>query len=149
MYLDKIYTLQTGVSLKISTLALQELIANGVTGHQLPELKNFHCTADLYTYLSIIVYEGAEELIKRRCHWMNNKIKTDLTAGQPVSFNGFCNIFWRSLDEDDPDGDEWYRLIASDQFHTQLVILLNKLRIAERNLQQYNEMLPDLYLESA
>ena len=149
MYLDKIYTLQTGVSLKISTLALQELIANAMSRQELPELESIHCTADLYTYLSVAVHEGAEDLIKRRCRWVNNEIKADLIAGRPVSFSGFCNLFWRNLDEDDPDGDEWHRLIASDRFHSQLVVLLNKLRIAKRNLQQDRETVPDRYLESA
>jgi len=149
MYLDKIYTLQTGVSLKISTIALQELIANAMSRQELPELESIRCTTDLYTYLSVVVYEGAEELIRRRHRWLNNKIKADLIAGQPVSFTSFCNLFWRNLDEDDPDGDEWQQLIADDRFHSQLTVLLNKLRTAERRLQQYKAAIPDLYLESA
>ena len=53
------------------------------------------------------------------------------------------------LDEDDPDGDEWQQLIASDEFYSQLTILLHKLRIAERNLQQSSGAIPDFYLGSA
>jgi hypothetical protein len=149
MYLDKIYTLQTNVNLTISTLTLQELMAKALSRQDFLELESIRCTTDLYTYLSVVVYEGAEDFIKRRQRWINNKIKADLIAGRPVSFSSFCNLFWRNLDEDDPDGDEWQRLIASDRFHSQLTVLLNKLRIAERNLRQYKEAIPDLYLESA
>ncbi len=148
MYLDKIYTLQTGVSLKISTIALQELIANAIDHCQLSELKSIRCTVDLYAYLSVVVYEGTEDLIARRHLWISPKIKTDLIARQPVSFSSFCNLFWRNLDEDDPDGDEWQQLIASDRFYSQLTVLLNKLRITERNLQQYGKI-SGLSLESA
>ncbi|MBY0483150.1 hypothetical protein [Nitrosomonas sp.] len=149
MYLDKIYTLQTGVSLKISTIALQELIANAIGKQKFPELESIRSTSDLYAYLSVVVCEGAEDLISRRQRWIDQKIKTDLIAGRPVSFNSFCNLFWRNLDEDDPDGDEWQQLMASDQFYSQLTVLLNKLRIAERSLQQYKKAVPDWYLGSA
>ena len=138
MYLDKIYALQTGVSLKVSTMALQELIAKAINTRKFPELQSIRSTTDLYAYLSVVVCAGAEDLIKRRQRWINHKTKADLIAGQPVPFNIFCNLFWRNLDEDDPDGDEWQQLIASDEFYSQLTILLHKLRIAERNLQQYN-----------
>lgn len=148
MYLDKIYTLRTGVSLKISTIALQKLIANAIDHCQLSELEGIRCTADLYAYLSVVVYDGTEDLIKRRQLWVSPKIKADLIAGQPVSFSNFCNLFWRNLDEDDPDGDEWQQLIASDRFYSQLTTLLSKLRITERNLQQYGKI-SDLNLESA
>ena len=148
MYLDKIYTLRTGVSLKISTAALQKLIANAINHCQLAELERIHSTADLYTYLSVVVYEGTEDLIKRRHRWISPKIKADLMAGQPVSFSSFCNLFWRNLDEDDPDGDEWQQLIASDRFYSQLAVLMNKLRITERNLQQCGKI-PSWNLESA
>lgn len=149
MYLDKIYVLQTGVSLKVSTMALQEFIANAIRTKKFSELVSIRSTTDLYAYLSVVVCAGAEELIKRRQRWINHKIKADLIAGQPVSFNTFCNLFWRNLDEDDPDGDEWQQLIASDAFYSQLTILLNKLRIAERNLQQNSRAVPDFYLGSA
>ena len=138
MYLDKIYALQTGVSLKVSTKALQEFITNAISTKKFSELARIRSTMDLYAYLSVVVCAGAEDLIKRRQRWINHKTKADLIAGQPVPFNTFCNLFWRNLDEDDPDGDEWQQLIASDEFYSQLTILLHKLRIAERNLQQYN-----------
>lgn len=149
MYLDKIYVLQTGVSLKVSTISLQELIANAINTQKFPELKSIHSTSDLYAYLSVVVCAGAEDLIKRRQRWINHKIKADLIAGRPVPFNSFCNLFWRNLDEDDPDGDEWQQLIASDQFYSEMAILLNKLRIAERSLQQYKGAIPDWSLGSA
>ncbi|MDP1548688.1 MAG: hypothetical protein U1D41_05605 [Nitrosomonas sp.] len=149
MDLDKIYVLQTGVSLKISTIALQELIANAISKQKFPELEKIRSTSDLYAYLSVVVCEGAEDLISRRQRWIDQKIKTDLIAGHPVSFRSFCNLFWRNLDEDDPDGDEWQKMIASDQFYFQLTILLNKLRIAERSLQNSKGVLPEFSLSSA
>ena len=149
MYLDKIYVLQTGVSLKVSTMALQELIARAINTRKFPELQSIRSTTDLYAYLSVVVCAGAEDLIKRRQRWINHKTKADLIAGQPVPFNIFCNLFWRNLDEDDPDGDEWQQLIASDEFYSQLTILLHKLRIAERSLQQSSGAIPDFYLGSA
>ncbi|MDO9470561.1 MAG: hypothetical protein Q7J23_07555 [Nitrosomonas sp.] len=149
MDLDKIYVLQTGVSLKISTIALQELIANAISKQKFPELEKIRSTSDLYAYLSVIVCEGAEDLISRRQRWIDQKIKADLIAGHPVSFRSFCNLFWRNLDEDDPDGDEWQKMIASDQFYFQLTILLNKLRIAERSLQNSKGVLPEFSLSSA
>ena len=149
MDLDKIYVLQTGVSLKISTIALQEMIANAIGKQKFPELQSIRSTSDLYAYLSVVVCEGAEDLISRRQRWIDQKIKIDLIAGRPVPFNNFCNLFWRNLDEDDPDGDEWQQLMASDQFYSQLTVLLNKLRIAERSLEQYKGAVPDWYLGSA
>lgn len=56
---------------------------------------------------------------------------------------GFLHLIWRNLNENNPDDDEWQQLIASDQFYTQMTILLNKLRIAERSLQQYKRAIPD------
>lgn len=149
MYLDKIYVLQTGVSLKISTAALQELIANAIRKQKFPEFESMRSTSDLYAYLSVVVCDGAEDLISRRQPWIDQKIKADLIAGRPVPFNSFCNLFWRNLDEDDPDGDEWQQMMASDQFYSELTILLNQLRIAERSLQQYKGAVPDWYLGSA
>jgi len=148
MYFDKIYRLQTGVSLKISTFALQELITNAIHRQKFPELESMRSTTDLHDYLSVIVCDGAEGLIDRRQRWLDHKVKSALTAGHPVSFHSFCNLFWRNLDEDDPDGDEWHQLMASDQFYLQLTILLNKLRIVERSLLQRREIAPDLFLGS-
>ncbi len=148
MSLDKIYVLQTGVSLKVSTIALQELIANAIDKRKFPNLDRIRSTADLYDYLSVVVCDGAQGLIERRQRWIDSKTKADLLAGRPVSFHDFCNLFWRNLDEDDPDGDEWQQLLASDQFYFELTIVLNKLRIAERSLQHYKGGMPDLSLGS-
>jgi len=149
MYLDKIYTLQTGVSLEISTIALQKLVENAMNRQEPHELESILSTTDLHAYLSVAVHNGAKDLIKRRSRWVSNKIKADLIAGQSVSFKDFCSIFWRNLDEDDPDGDEFHRLIASDRFYSQLTVLLHKLRASERRLHQYNEEIPELNLGSA
>ncbi|WP_292916517.1 hypothetical protein [Nitrosomonas sp.] len=134
------------MSLKVSTIALQKLIASAIHKRKFPELR---CTTDLYDYLSVVVCGGAEGLIERRQRWIDQPIKAELLAGQPVSFRSFCNLFWRNLDEDDPDGDEWQKMIASDQFYFQLTILLNKLRIAERSLKNPKSVLSELSLGSA
>ncbi|SFK37948.1 hypothetical protein SAMN05216302_100541 [Nitrosomonas aestuarii] len=148
MALDKIHTLQTGVSLEISTVTLQELITKILTGRELPELGQIHCANDLYEYLSVIVYKGAADLIKRRQQWVSQKNKADLVAARPIPFREFCNFFWRNLDEHDPDGDEWVRLIADDSFFTQLSEFLNKIRTAERKVHQEKDLMIDLNLGS-
>ena len=135
MYLDKIYLFRTGVSLEISTTALRTLVESAMAGQRISELEKIRCPADLYGYLSVVVHAGAEGLIKRRHAWVG-KIKADLLAGKPISYGNFSNLFWRSLDEEDPDGDEWYRLIAGERFHSQLTGLLDMLRSAERRLSQ-------------
>lgn len=146
MSLDKIYVLQTGVSLKVSTIALQELIANAAGTQKISELENIRSTTDLYHHLSVVVDKGAEGLIKRRQPWVDRQIKSDLIAGQPIPFNSFCRLFWRNLDEEDQDGDEWLKLMASDQFYTQMTILLNKVRAIARSLQHKEEMISHLSL---
>ena len=148
MALEKIYTLQTGVSLKISTVILQELITKTLKGRELSELGRIRCAADLYEYLSVIVYKGADDLIKRRQQWISQENKADLVASRPIPFLEFCKFFWRNLDEDDPDGDEWIKLIADDSFYIQLGDFLSKLRYAERKLQLDKNITADLYLDS-
>lgn len=145
MYFDKIYVLRTDVSLKVSTAALQELIAK-IVDAQSDELDNIRSTSDLYAYLSIVVYDGAEALIGRRQRWVDKKTKANLIAGRPIPFHSFNSLFWRNLDEDDPDGDEWQKLIASDEFYSQLTVLLNKVRVIARSLQHQNESLLQLPL---
>lgn len=149
MYLDKIYTLQTGTKFKIATSTLQELIANAITRQEFSELEKIRCITDLYAYLSVIVYEGAEDLVKRRQRWTSKKMKANLIAGRSVLFREFGHLFWRNIDEDDPDGDEWHRLIASDCFYSELTGWLHKLRIAEQNICQSNKAMPELYFELA
>ena len=145
MSLDKIYTLQTGVSLKISTTTLQELIANILNGREFTKIGQIRCATDLYDYLSVIVYKGAAGLIKRRQQWVSQKNKADLVAARPIPFREFSSFFWRNLDENDPDGDEWIRLIADDGFYNQLSAFLNKLRAAEQKmLREKNSAAADL-----
>jgi len=138
MALDKIYSLKTGVSLKVSTDALQELIIRNRNEKVLPKLEKIRCTADLYDFLTVIVLTGAEGLISRRQQWISKKNKANLISAQPVPFQDFCLFFWRNLDETDPDGDEWNRIIAADSFNQQLSTLLHKLRAAARN--EYHEL---------
>lgn len=135
MYLDKIYLFRTGVSLEISTAALHKLLEGAMAGQRIAELAKIRCPADLHSYLSVVVHTGAEGLVKRRQAWAG-RIKADLLAGKPVSYRSFSDLFWRNLDEEDPDGDEWYRLIAGERFHCQLTGLLDMLRSAERRLNQ-------------
>ena len=144
MTLDKIYTFQTGVSLKVSTEALQQLIARSSDGQILREFEKIRCTADLYDFLTVTVLHGAEDLIKRRQQWISKKNKADLIATRPVPFQDFCHFFWRNLDETDPDGDEWNRALAADSFNLQLSVLLNKLRIAARTKDQNMSVIADL-----
>lgn len=143
MYLDKIYSLQTGVSLEVSTMALRDLLRHVMAGQRTAELTKICCTIDLYDYLSVIVHQGAEGLISRRHAWVTD-IKESLLAGSPVSYRKFDNLFWRNLDEEDPDGDEWYRLTSGDEFRMQLNCLLDILRSAKRSLHQPVEVLTDL-----
>ncbi|MCX7185293.1 MAG: hypothetical protein NTW90_08730 [Nitrosospira sp.] len=135
MYLDKIYLFRTGVSLEISIAALHKLLEGAMAGRRIDELAKIHCPADLHPYLSVVVHTGAEGLVKRRQAWAG-RIKADLLAGKPVSYRSFSDLFWRDLDEQDPDGDEWYRLIGGERFHCQLTDLLDMLRSAERRLNQ-------------
>ena len=58
MALDKIYTLQTGVSLKVSTDTLQDLIVRDSNEKILPELGNIRCTSDLHDFLTVVVLKG-------------------------------------------------------------------------------------------
>ena len=98
MALDKIYTLQTGVSLKVSTDTLQDLIVRDSNEKILPELGNIRCTSDLHDFLTVVVLKGANGLITRRQQWISKKNKANLIAARPVPFQDFCLFFWRNLD---------------------------------------------------
>ena len=143
MYLDKIHSLQTGVSLEISTKALRDLIRHVTDGQRIPELAKICTTMDLYDYLTVIVHQGVEGLINRRHAWVGD-IKQSLMAGQPITYRRFDELFWRNLDEEDPDGNEWYQLTSSEAFRMQLNRLLDIVRSAKRNLLQRVDELPDL-----
>lgn len=140
MYLDKIHQFQTGVTLEISSTAVLSLITDAMGGNLATELEQIRRPGDLHAYLSVTVHEGAVGLIERRRPWAG-KIKTDLLARKPVSYGLFSNLFWRDLDEADPDGDEWYRLVASEGFDAELTGLLNKVRSAQRILRQSSNAL--------
>ena len=64
-------------------------------------------------------------------------------AGQPITYRRFDELFWRNLDEEDPDGNEWYQLTSSEAFRMQLNRLLDIVRSAKRNLLQRVDELPD------
>lgn len=140
MYLDKIHQFQTGVVLEITSADLRALIADAMAGNRIIELEQIRRPGDLLPYLSVMVHEGAEGLIERRQLWAG-KIKADLVAGKPVSYGSFSNLFWRNLDEEDPDGDEWYRLVANERFDAELTGLLDKVRAAQRILRQSTDTL--------
>ncbi|GAO35103.1 hypothetical protein SCT_0484 [Sulfuricella sp. T08] len=140
MYFDKIQQFQTGVALEITSADLRALIADAMAGNSILELEQIRRPEDLHAYLSVKVHEGAEGLIKRRRPWAG-KIKADLAAGKPVTYGSFSNLFWRNLDEQDPDGDEWYRLVANERFDAELTGLLNKVRAAQRILRQSTDSL--------
>ncbi len=114
-----------------------------MVGQRMSELTKICCTMDLYDYLSVIIHQGAEGLISRRHAWVS-KIEDNLLAGQPVSYREFDSLFWRNLDEEDPDGDEWYRLTSGEEFRLQLSSLLDILRSVKRRLQQSVDVLPDM-----
>lgn len=127
-------------------MALRDLIRHVTIGQRIPELAEICCTMDLYDYLSVIVHKGAEGLIRRRYAWAD-EIKDSLLMRQPVTYRKFDNLFWRNLDEEDPDGDEWYRLTCGEEFRLQLNCLLDILRSVKRRLQQQHhqvDVLPDL-----
>jgi len=140
MYLDKIHQFQTGVTLEISSAALRALIADAMVGDRTFELEQIRRPGDIHAYLSVTVHEGAEGLIERRRPWAG-KIKANLLAGKAVSYGSFGKLFWRNLDEVDPDGDEWYRLVASEGFDAELTGLLDKVRSAQRILRQSTDAL--------
>lgn len=140
MYLDTIHQFQTGVVLEITSTALRALITDAMDGNRTFELGQIRRPGDLHAYLSVTVHEGAEGLIERRQPWAG-KIQADLVAGKPVSYGSFSNLFWRNLDEEDPDGDEWFRLVANERFDAELSGLLDKVRAAQRILRQSSDAL--------
>lgn len=140
MYLDKIHACQTGISLEISTSAIQALIEDAAAGERLFELVQIRRPEDICAHLLVTVYQGAEGLLERRRRWAD-KVKDDILAMKPVSYESFSNLFWRDIDEEDPDGDEWYRLIASEGFAAEVIALLDKVRAAQRTLRRSTDVL--------
>ena len=140
MYLDKIHAFETGVSLEISTSAIQDLIADASEGERLSELVRITRPEDICALLSVIVHKGAEGLMKRRSRW-GREIRQEVLAGAPVPYEQFTRLFWRDIDEEDPDGDEWHRHFAGAGFAGEVSALLDKVRAAERTLRRSNDVL--------
>ena len=92
MYLDKILSFQTGVSLEVSTSAIQALIADATEGERFLELVQIKRPEDLFLYLRVIVHEGADALMKRRSRWAR-EIRKDILAGKAVSYESFTRLF--------------------------------------------------------
>lgn len=140
MYLDKIHSFQTGVSLEISTSVIQALMADATERERFFELVQIKRPEDLYPHLSVTVHQGADALIKRRSRWAR-EIRKDVLSGKPVSYERFSKLFWRDIDEADPDGDEWHRYFGGEGFADEIARLLDKVRAAQRALQRSNDVL--------
>lgn len=140
MYLDKIHLLQTGVRIEISTAGIRSLMADAMEGKRFCDLVAIRQPEDIHSYLSVTVHQGADALMKRRGRWAR-EIRSEILAGKPVAFDRFARLFWRDIDEEDPDGDEWHRLFASSEFAAELLALLDKIRIAQRTLRDSNDVL--------
>jgi hypothetical protein len=140
MYLDKIHLFRTGVSLEISTSPIRSLMADAMEGEHFREFVQIKQPEDIHPYLFVTVHQGADALMKRRSRWVS-EIRSDILAGKPVAFDRFARLFWRDIDEEDPDGDEWHRLFASAAFSAELLALLDKIRIAQRALRHSNDVL--------
>lgn len=140
MHLDKIHAFQTGVSVEISTAAVHALIEDAAEGTRLAELARMQRLEDLYPYLTVTVRRGAPALMQRRSRWADG-VRHEILAGKPVSYERFSKLFWRDIDEEDPDGDEWHRDIAGVAFASELVALLDKVRSAQRALRRSDDVL--------
>jgi hypothetical protein len=140
MYLDRVCTFHTGVSLEVSTASIQAMIENATEREHFFELVQIKRPEDLYPHLSVIVLHGADELMARRSRWAR-EIRQDVLAGTPVSYERFRKLFWRDIDEVDPDGDEWHRYFGGEDFADEIAGLLDKVRAAQRALQRSNDVL--------
>ncbi|MDP2782981.1 MAG: hypothetical protein Q8O38_00105 [Sulfurimicrobium sp.] len=140
MYLDKIHSFQTGISLEISTSAIQALIADATEGERLLELVRIKQPEDIYPFLTVTIHRGADALMKRRSRWAR-EIRNDILAGKAVPYERFTTLFWRDIDEEDPDGDEWHLHFAGAGFAGEITGLLDKVRSAQRVLQRSNDVL--------
>lgn len=140
MYLDRTCAFQTGISVEISTSAIQRLIEGATEGERVAELFLIKRLEDIYPYLTVTVRRGADALMERRSRWAG-EIRADILAGMPVPYGNFNKLFWRDIDEEDPDGDEWHRHIAGARFAAEIVGLLDKVRSAQRVLRRNNDVL--------
>ncbi|MFA5241144.1 MAG: hypothetical protein WC029_12760 [Sulfuricella sp.] len=140
MYLDKIHSFQTGVSLEISTSAIRDLIADSTERARFLELVQIKRPEDIHAYLTVTVHQGAGGLMKRRSRWARD-IRNDILAGKAVPYERFTKLFWRDIDEEDLDGDEWHQHFASAGFAGEITGLLDKIRSAQRALRLSNDVL--------
>ncbi len=140
MYLDKIHTFQTGISLEIATSAVHALIEEAADGGRFFELVQLKRPEDLHPYLAVTVHRGAAALVERRSRWAD-EVRSDLLAGKAVSYESFTRLFWRDIDEEDPDGDEWHRHFAGAGFAGEITALLDKVRSAQRALRRSDDVL--------
>lgn len=140
MYLDKIHSFRTGVSLEVSSSAIHDLIADATERERFLELVQIQRPEDIFPYLAVTVHLGADALVKRRGRWAR-EIRNDVLAGKPVPYERFTRLFWRDIDEEDPDGDEWHRHFASAGFAGEILGLLDKVRAAQRALRRSNDVL--------
>lgn len=140
MYLDKIHSFKTGIQIEISTAPIRALMADAMEGERFREFAQIKQPEDIHPYLAVTVHHDADALLKRRSRWARD-IRNELLAGQPVAFDRFARLFWRDIDEEDPDGDEWHRLFACAEFSAELLALLDKFRIAQRTLRHSNDVL--------
>lgn len=146
MHLEQIHTLRTGVSLEISAAAVQALIADATEGRRLLELARIERLEDIHPYLTVTVRAGAPALVERRKRWAG-EIRNDVLAGNPVAYESFRKLFWRDMDEDDPDGDEWHRHISGADFGSRIVAVLDKVRSAQRALRRSSDVAIRMDLE--
>jgi len=87
----------------------------------------------------VMVHQGADALVKRRSRWAR-EIRNDILAGKAVAYERFNKLFWRDIDELDPDGDEWHRHFASDGFAEEITGLLDKVRTTQRALRRSDDV---------
>lgn len=139
MYLDEMHTFQTGVRLEVSTAAIQSLIEHATERERFLELVRIKRPEDLHPYLFVTVRHGAEALMTRRRRWARS-IRKDVLAGKAVSYDRFSRLFWRDIDEEDPDGDEWHRHFGSEAFAREIDALLDKVRAAQRALRRSDDV---------
>lgn len=140
MYLDRVHEFHTGVSLEVSTSAIRAMIAGATESECFFELVRIRRPEDLYPHLTVTVHQGADALMARRSRWAR-EVRKDILAGRAVSFERFGKLFWRDIDEEDPDGDEWHRHFGGEDFAEEMGGLLDKVRAVQRGLRRSSDVL--------
>ena len=139
MYLDKTHVFATGVAIEISTSAIRTLIEDASSGRRFAEIARIRGPEDICAHLSVIVHKGARGLVGRRRRW-SGAIGKEVVAGKPVPYAAFAELFWRDIDEEDPDGDEWFRLIGGNLFAAEIMASLDKVRTVQRTLRRSTDI---------